>query len=358
MARLTRLSTGKLYGLDDFSTPPFDVYTNGWTLAYGTVAIESGQLSCLASGGSYYGGVYAKATYSGNLVFGGKVTVTAGRIQALWRVVGTNFYRFYIAGNGTGVTASVSRYDAAVETPLDTATVDCVLGVQYNWKIVHDTDTGAIEIYWGDVSILTGTDDTYTSGMLYLRGYDPTANTAHVHYDDIYICTANTIAVQGLADGWDAVCGGEVGVASGGTATVDMLEVALPQSSIKVRDGSDVDQETFTSANDVWGGDAFQWATVKVVTETLNITEGSLRRRAIRRVVNETLNITEGIVRRRTLRRIVAEALNITEGVSRPITRAQPFSETAKGTSIWVETAKGSPAGSETAKGTTAWTPS
>jgi len=249
-ASISRSSTGKL--LYD----PFDgAVTDNWAVVQGTVAIEAGELSVAASGGLVGAGVKSKATYSGTLAYGGRVTVAAGYALVYWHLSGSNYYRFLIP-SGASVTATLIRFDAGVPTTLDSeAGVACVVGATYAWKILHNTVTGAIAVYWGGTLILSATDTTYTSGLVYLYSSAATINTAHVHYDNVYVATANTITVSGLPTGWDIICGGVTAHESGGVATLDMAGVALPQSSLDVRDASDVVKVTFTSASDVWGGD-------------------------------------------------------------------------------------------------------
>jgi len=261
---ISRSSTGKL--LYD----PFDgAVGDNWTVVAGTVAIEAGELSVAASGGAVGAGVKSKATYSNSLVYGGQVTVAAGYAFVYWHLSGSNYYRFYIP-SGASVTATLVRFDAGAPTTLDSeAGVACVIGTTYAWKILHNTVTGAIKVYWGGNLILSATDNTYTTGLVYLYSSAATINTAHVHYDNVGISSANSITVSGLPTGWDVTCGGVTATESGGTATLDMAGVALPQTTLQVRDASDAVKVTYTSTNDVWGGDVLA---VSDASNTITVT--------------------------------------------------------------------------------------
>ena len=257
---ISRSSTGKL--LYD----PFDgAVGDNWTVPYGTAAIEAGELSLQASGDSFFAGVTSKATYSGSLVLGGWVTVTAGRVDVMWHYV-SNYYRIQIPVTGAAGTTYLHRGGAQLDSEALTATP----GVQYAFKIIYNAATGAISVYWGGTLILSATDAApLTSGQIYLRGYHATANTAHIHYDNIAVSTANTITVSGLPTGWDATCGGVSATEVGGVATLDMAGVALPQTTLQVRDASDAVKVTYTSASDVWGGDVLA---VSDASNTITVT--------------------------------------------------------------------------------------
>jgi hypothetical protein len=95
---------------------------------------------------------------------------------------------------------------------------------------------------------------------------------------------------------------------------------------------------------------------VRVLTETLGLTEGTVRRRNMVRVLTETLGLTEGTVRRRNMVRVLTETLGLTESLRRVKRRITIWTAIAKGTPSGSTVAKGSPGGSAIPKGSTIWT--
>jgi len=300
---LTRTATGKKYGLDDFSTPPYDVVTNNWEFFAGTVAIESGELSFQASGGGTTSSCYSKASYSGDQVICYKArTLTAGsHCFIYWKWSSGNFY--YVAAEGTGasVTLRLGKYVSSVHSTLATAAVAWLVDTDYELKIV-DID-GIIKVYKDGVLVLEAADTSHSTGKVRPGIYHATADTAHAHFDNVSISSANAATCSNLPTGWKlraAENNTYKATEVGGTATVDLAGLTLPTSKAEALDAADAVQASYTSTNDVWGGDAFRRDRVEVI--------------------NETVAIVEVLVRRRV--------------------KSSPFTKTAKGSTTWTKASK------------------
>jgi hypothetical protein len=252
MAALTRTSTGRLYGPDDFSTSPYDVLANGWTNLVGAVAIESGELSIATSGGGFAGQAQTIATYTDQVV-----SLSFKRhASSLVRL----YLRYYVSG---GMYSYVVDFEAARAVlrkvvngvwaaPLWPA-ITCDASTRYGAKI---SIIGSAIKVWFDGALIIDTDEPGVPGpgRVVLYPYHATANTAHSHFDDICISSANSITCSGLPDGWDLVCGSLSAAASGGTATVDLASQPIPQTAAFIKNSGDA---TKWSYGETWGGDVF-----------------------------------------------------------------------------------------------------
>lgn len=74
-----------------------------------------------------------------------------------------------------------------------------------------------------------------------------------------FAMTDKIITVNNLPTGWKIRVGGQEAVEDGtGTATLDILDLALPQNQLEVLDGSGNVQHIYDDT-DVWGGDVFEY---------------------------------------------------------------------------------------------------
>ncbi|RLG26206.1 hypothetical protein DRN85_03710 [Methanosarcinales archaeon] len=91
----------------------------------------------------------------------------------------------------------------------------------------------------------------------------------------------------------------------------------------------DIDGETRSGTWDI-GADEYVAAggLIKIMDETVSISEGILRRLRSNRIINETISIAEALSRRAFSARIIDEALSITEAVLRRLRAIRIISET------------------------------
>jgi hypothetical protein len=271
---LTRTSTGKLYGLDDFSTGAFATLTNNWTVPIGTVAIEAGELSLAASGGGTVGQLRTIATYTDQ--------VWSLRLKRDTATYDRFYLRFYTSGGMYAYTVEFTATQAVLRKAVNAAwttllwpVIVCDAATWYNAKI---SIIGTAIKVWFDGSLVINTTDPDVpgAGQMVLYAYHATPNTAHSHMDNVGISNANSITVSGLPTGWDAVCGGVTATEVGGTATLDMADVAFPQANISIRDASDTVMFTLTPSDGVWGGDVLQHRGIEArvtVADTMTATD-------------------------------------------------------------------------------------
>jgi hypothetical protein len=264
MSLIARTATGRLYGLDDFSTPPYDVLTNNWTSFYGTVTIESGELSVAASNGRTDGQLRTKATYLDQVVCARFKRDTSTLVRFFLRYYTAPGEYAYVVGF-EATRAVLKKVVNGTWTEFLYPAITCDAATWYNVKIQVTGSPTTFKVWFNDSLIGTVADDpdTPTAGRGILLAYHATADTAHSHFDNVAVSSANTISCSNLPTGWKLrVAENDTykATGSGGTATVALAGLTLPVSKVEVLDGSDVLRATYTSTNDVWGGDAYKWA--------------------------------------------------------------------------------------------------
>jgi len=272
-ATVSRTSTGKKYGLDDFETGDFAILANNWDTAgaTGTVAIEAGELSGEASGGGTAYEIWSSGSYSGVGVYCCDMELVAGAHVA-FQFCGTDSANCYRLRTNSADAVAIIRRVAGAATVLCSVSVAGVGTGQHSYKVVHDATTGTFSIYVDGVSRITCTDDeqAWSSGLFGLQGFSAVVDTAHGHLDNVALMSANTITCSDLPTGWKLRVGQDdtrKATESGGTATVDLLGLALPVSKVEALDYYSAIRGTYTSAGDVWGGDAYSVATAYSSTE-------------------------------------------------------------------------------------------
>ena len=88
-----------------------------------------------------------------------------------------------------------------------------------------------------------------------------TASTG-AEFSDFIVCSDNRIICTGLPTGWKLRVGALTATESSGTATLDLAGTILPAATVNVLDDSDVQQDTLSPADGVWGGDEYVYATM------------------------------------------------------------------------------------------------
>ncbi len=250
---LTRTSTGRLYGLNDFSTPPFDVLAD-WDILAGTVAIEGGELSVAASGGvDNTGQLQTKAVYGPDQVLSARFKRdTSSQVSFYLRLRTSptlDGYEVMFTSSQVGLW----KFVAGAWSNIVTAAIVCDAASWHNVKIL--AIGSAIKIWYDSTLVIDATNaDVTNAGWVRILDVHPTVNTAHSHFDNVSISSANTVTCSGLPDGWDLVVGTKTAAASGGVATVDLADLPLPAAALYVKNSADATKWTW---GETWGGDVF-----------------------------------------------------------------------------------------------------
>lgn len=261
---ISRTTLGKIFS-DDFARAD-GAPGNGWTAHLGTWALESGALKATDS-------LFGYMTLEQPLGASYNEMVT----QVRWKR-SSNFTRPGIFSKQDfpskhGYSAEWGAIHAdGVQTqyenggdPVQIAEITGVafaFGTYYQSKL--HTLNGHQRLWIEGVLKLNNTstqwDGTSYSSTGVLRG-DGGDSTA-VYYKDFCAYANNAVVISGLGSGYKVRVGGKTATESGsGTATLDLAELTMPQTTIDVLDPSNVVVDTLNpSSGGVWGGDVYTYA--------------------------------------------------------------------------------------------------
>lgn len=198
-------------------------------------------------------------------------TVDIGGSGAYWvNVKGGNGYRIAIAGGGvigSGGTAPGNGTPATLRLVVDKSVSPVELRCYAVKGITNLQDLS------NDLTLQASATDAGTppSGS-YFGIYDGDgSNTVDTDFDEFFVCGRN-IAVTGLPSGWKVQVDSRAAVVeSGGSVEIDVDAWALPATTIKILDDSDVEQDSLTPSGGIWGGDEYSFV-VPVGPDTPTLT--------------------------------------------------------------------------------------
>ena len=144
-------------------------------------------------------------------------------------------------------------------------------GTEFVYRLVIDKTVSPIEIrayrdetlanlqdLSKDPSLVASATTTDDQTGTYYGLYDGDgSNAVNGDWDEFFVCGRN-IVVSGIPTGWKIQVDSRTAVVeSGGSVEIDVDAWALPATTIKLLDASDVEQDSLTPSGGIWGGDVY-----------------------------------------------------------------------------------------------------
>ncbi|MCL6612728.1 MAG: hypothetical protein K6T66_14425 [Peptococcaceae bacterium] len=262
---ISRTVNGLLFR-DCFDTDTLSVYYTGTggTVVWENQAVRLGKTDGSDSGYMNLAAAYLNrqnAAMTGKFIFG-SVSKSAQYLQLYLRYSATHWYRVSIKDGTTGGNTVLAEYYNGSLNSIAQASYTINRGVWYNFKFGQYYTTTTFKMWpEGEAEpaswlINSGFTDTATTGSARWFSYQIDSTI-----DNIGIYANNyTVKCHNLPAGYKFRVGTAVAAESGGTATVGVQHVTLPQSLVEVLDPSDAVVDSLTLADGVWGGDEYSYS--------------------------------------------------------------------------------------------------
>lgn len=248
---ITRSSTGKVR-YDAFSSTYSD-----WTEVSGGHSITANYLRLNNNGGNP-GAISHSITTVSKPLFVTFDTIIDRQNMSYTFIdfkTGTDRYTVFPKYNGTAI--YIQKNGSNLTNVSDTTTE----GSPDSYGVLIDSN--GVTVYRAGTQKLTSNDTSLNNfDALQLNGSDSTVDYGG-YWRKLAVMKGATITCSGLPSGYKLRVngsGGPTATESGGTATVSCTSLQFPTSTVEVLDGSNTVKATFTSTDDVWGGDAYSYS--------------------------------------------------------------------------------------------------